>query len=88
MAVEVHSDMGDDYDPEAVNSNSLLLCIVGVMGDGAPSEGVAVREIVRMLRNAADGAADIHLGDPAYVREIAKLRTFSEHMTAALKVIL
>ena len=74
--------MGGDYDPESGNDNpALLACIVAI---DAPNEGVAVREIVRMLRDAADGAGDMHIDQKI---ECAKLRRFSELMTAALRVI-
>ena len=62
-----------------------LLCECGSV-DGGDEDGL--REVVAMLRDAADGAREVHEGAPDVgPNTIARMRRFAAHMSAALKEI-
>ena len=50
-----------------------------------PDEASGVREILRMLRDATDGAVDVHTGDPGVSPStVARMMRFSAAISAAL----
>ncbi len=57
-----------------------------LIADAGDSEASGVREIVAMLRDAADSAADVHSDDPES-ETLARMRRFSKHLTSALEEI-
>lgn len=84
MGVDV---MSQDDDYLARPFRALFEIIEG--GDPTlDSEAAGLREVVAMLRDAADSAIDAHDGAPDVDPvTIGRMRRFSGHLTAALKEI-
>ena len=84
--VDVMADCSEDNDARAWSELHHLICEAGGGTDGVTEVGL--REVVMMLRDAADGARDVHEGAPDVgPNTIARMRRFAAHMSAALKEI-
>ncbi len=82
MGVEV---MAQDDDAVARRFGMLNAVIVDC---GPDDEASGLREVLRMLRDAADGAVSVHDGAPDVdAVTLARMRRFSAAMTAALREI-
>lgn len=80
MGIEVAADIDDSVRAEAYADLSLLIARPGLEPDAG------VREVVRMLRDAADSAIDAHQDDPN-ATSIARVKRFSGLLTLALAEI-
>ncbi len=84
MAVEVHAQ-DDDYVARRFGMLNAILVECGTI-DGGESAGL--REVLRMLRDAADGAVSMHDGAPDVAPvTIARMKRFSSAINSALKEI-
>ncbi len=83
MGVEVMAE-----DDEVHRGFSQLHDLIVQWSGDASSEAAGVREVVRMLRDAADGAADIHTGDSCVEPgTVARLRAFSFKLNEAIELL-
>jgi hypothetical protein len=84
--VDVMADSVDDNDSRAWSELADLIREAG--GGTDEVTPVGLREVVMMLRDAADGAREVHEGAPDVgPNTIARMRRFAAHMSAALKEI-
>lgn len=84
--VEVMADCAEDNNARAWSELRDLIIEAGGGTDGVTEVGL--REVVMMLRDAADGAREAHEGAPDVgPNTIARMRRFAAHMSAALKEI-
>lgn len=87
--VEVMADCAEDNNARSWSELRDLIIEAGGGTDGVTEVGL--REVVAMLRDAADGAdgaREVHEGAPDVgPNTIARMRRFAAHMSAALKEI-
>lgn len=82
MGVEVMAD-DEENDARAWSELRDLICEAG--GACESAEAAGVREVVRMLRDAAESACDVHIADRN--EEVMRLRRFVGFLSQAMQEI-